>query len=88
VLRGGVVERGLWGDVSTRADGLTLAVHLPNQQAGDGGWTNRYQVDGETTTFENRMSTAAEDRRERARQAEFLRDALDLPLTELVLAKA
>jgi hypothetical protein len=76
-----------FGGVMCRLDQMAfqLVVDLPVQQAGNGGYTNRYRVAGETTTFTDRNAEMHEVQRQ---EEAFLRGALYLPLTELVLAKA
>jgi hypothetical protein len=75
--------------LSCRADHMAfrLAAHLPDQQAGPAGWTNRYRHAGRTTTFAGRGSMARAEATRR-REAAFELRALDLPLAGLVLAKA
>jgi hypothetical protein len=76
-----------FGGVMCRLDQMAfrLVVDLPIQQAGSGGYTNRYQVADGTTTFTDRDSEMDEVQRQ---EEAFLRSALYVPLTELVLAKA
>jgi hypothetical protein len=75
------------GVLTCRLDRIAfqLTSHWPTQSHKD-GWTNRYEVDGKTTTFVG-SGTDAHVYEEYDREAAFLLRSLELRLTELVLAK-
>jgi hypothetical protein len=64
---------------------FTIVSHFPHQQVGSDTWTDRYRVGGETTTFTDARGNESD--RIFGQGEVFRRDALDVELAEIVLAK-
>ncbi len=66
---------------------FTVTSSFPHQDLGDDGWTDRYVVDGKTTTFSAGTGLSDANTKEFTTAEAFRRDALDVELAKIVLAK-
>lgn len=66
---------------------FTISSAFPHQDLGDHRWTDRYLADGETTTFSAGIETDEAGTKEFTTAEAFRRDALDVELAKIVLAK-